>query len=281
MITQYTTYADGFNSGVLEPARAAEPRGRRWPLGAPCPSTRRAGSARGLAPAALARLQRARQFAARADAELGVDVAELGLDRLDGEDEERAISRFARPRAARWATRSSAGVSASRPDWARRRGRAPLATSSSRARRARAAAPQRTARSSAARSGSRASRRARSRRRLAPRSQSAWAYSSRASLPARTATAARQRSVRSRGPDDGEHPQRAADRARRAEARGQRVFLRRQGLGVRRLRERRGRAPRDQRGAFDRVARQLAADGQQVLERARASWRASRSRPRT
>jgi len=70
-----------------------------------------------------------------------------------------ATSRFESPCAASSAARSSAGVSASRPETRIRRGRAPLAASSPRARRASAVAPQPTARSSASFSGSRPSRR--------------------------------------------------------------------------------------------------------------------------
>ena len=90
------------------------------------------------------------------------------------------MARLLYPWAASVATRCSAGVSASGPLRALRRGRTPAALSSSRARRASRCMPPRSACSSARRSGSRASARRLARRRAPPRSTSARVCSSRA-----------------------------------------------------------------------------------------------------
>ena len=87
------------------------------------------------------------------------------------------------------ATRCSAAVRASGPARALRRGRAPAACSSSRARRASRRIAPRSAWSSARRSGARASARRLARRRAAPRSTSARVCSSRAGEPASTSVA--------------------------------------------------------------------------------------------
>jgi hypothetical protein len=103
-----------------------------------------------------------------------------------------AISRLVRPSAAMRAIRSSLAVSASTPRRMLRRGRAPVALSSSRARSASARAPQRSARSSASRSGSRASARLPVRRRAAPSATNAFACSRRADESRSSTTASRR-----------------------------------------------------------------------------------------
>jgi hypothetical protein len=80
-----------------------------------------------------------------------------------------AISQLPRPSAASRVTRRSLGVRASAPLSAVRRGRAPVASSSSRALAAVRSAPQRSASSNASRSGARASRRLPARRSAAQR----------------------------------------------------------------------------------------------------------------
>ncbi len=89
-----------------------------------------------------------------------------------------AICRLVWPAAASWATRSSLGVSASRPRTASRRGRPPAMTSSALARPASAAPPSPCAMSRPSRSRSRATARLPARRCAAPRSISARASSS-------------------------------------------------------------------------------------------------------
>ncbi len=100
-----------------------------------------------------------------------------------------AICRLVWPAAASWATRSSLGVSASRPRTASRRGRPPAMTSSALARAASSALPSPCAMSRPSRSRSRATARLPARRCAAPRSISARASSSGAGDGRSTATA--------------------------------------------------------------------------------------------
>ena len=159
------------------------------------------GDARRLATALQAAVlalcgERRRQVPPARHAELAVGAGEVHLDRPAGE--EQSLGDLAVARAPRWPSPrpGAPAARASRRRWsAGRRGRAPVARSSSIARSVSTTDPHRFARSSPSRSGSRASRRWPPRRSAAPRSISARACATRSSEPARTSTASRARST--------------------------------------------------------------------------------------
>ena len=179
-----------------------------------------------------------------------------------------AIAGLDMPAAAISAMRSSLAVSAARPDSAARRGRAPVARSSERARSASRVAPQRCARSRPARSGSRASARWLARRSAAPSSTCVRASSSRpasprASRPPPRSSAESPSSRPSvRGGD--------ADAARQPDAPGVLELAARQLQRLRGVvdRQRQRRAPRVRAGLRKRSASKIRPRGADRVDRA-------------